>query len=215
LLAGDALPSEGGRFAIRFATKPGPPVYLVATSLRLLELAGRVADGVVLNVGRHPAVLRAARARIAAGAVAARRDPAAVETIAFFFCAIADDGATARARLAPSVSWFAQRFPGLCELAAVPLDPQARAGLARFESDYARYDLVHADQWAQAVQDAAFLPPAFVDAFALGGTPAEVTAQIREVQALGFDQVSIRPPSSEDWRPTVRALIREVIPALQ
>ncbi len=215
LLAGDAVSYAGGRFAIRFAEKPVPPIYVVATGLALLEVAGRVADGIVLNVGCHPAVLRAARDRIDAGAHAAGRDPAGIEVVAFFLCAIGDDAATARARLRPSVSWFCQRFPRLCELAGLPLDAALQHELTRFQADYARYDLVHSAEWAQAVEDAAFVPLGYVDRFALGGTAADVTGQVRAIRALGFEHIAIRPPSADDWRPTVRAFIEHVMPALR
>jgi 5,10-methylenetetrahydromethanopterin reductase len=214
LLAGDAVPSAGGRFGIRFARPPGPPIYLVATGLRAAELAGRVADGVVLNVGTHPAVLRAARERIEAGARAAGRDPAALDVVAFFFCAITGEARTAHERLQASASWFCQRFPGLCAVAGLPLDAALRAALVRFEADYARYDLIHSDQRAQAVRDASFLPLEYVHAFALGGTGPDVAARLRAIRDLGFDAVAIRPPSPEDWRPTVRAFMAEVIPAV-
>jgi 5,10-methylenetetrahydromethanopterin reductase len=217
LVRGEPVESAGGRFGIRFAGVPGdpPPVYVVATGLRAAELAGRVADGVVLNVGAHPAVLAAARARVEAGAQAAGRKPGEPAVVAFFFCAIGPDGAAARERLKPSVSWFCLRFPGLCDLADLPLTPALREALARFEADYARYDLVHSDQWAQALRDAAFLPAGYVAAFGLGGTGAEVAARLRAVRALGFHDVAIRPPAPEDWRPTVRAFMAEVIPALR
>lgn len=214
LLAGEAVPYGGGQFAVRFAADPPPPIYVVATGWRLLELAGRLADGVVLNVGAHPAVLGAALEQVRAGARAAGRNPEDVDVVAFFFCALDADREAARARLKPSVSWFCQRFPGLCELVGLPLDAVARKELARFEADYARYDLVHADGWAAAMRDAAFVRTEYVDAFALGGTVADVAGRLREVAALGLRDVVIRPPSPEDWRPTVRALAAEVLPAL-
>jgi 5,10-methylenetetrahydromethanopterin reductase len=213
LLAGRPVTYAGGRFGIRFADRAAPPIYVVATGLGAAELAGRVADGVVLNVGVHPAVLRVARERVEAGARAAGRQPADLTVVAFFFCAIAGDARAARERLKPSVSWFCQRFPSLCEIAGRPLDEALRAALGHFEGDYARYDLVHSDQWARAVRDAAFLPDDYVGAFALGGTAGDVVDRLRDVGRLGFDAVAIRPPSPEDWRPTVRAFMAEVIPA--
>lgn len=218
LLAGETVDYPAGRFGIRWASPPAtgavPPVYVVATGLRLLELAGRVADGVVVSVGTHPAVLAEARRRVAAGARAAGREPNAVDLVAFVFCAVDRDGARARARLRPSVSWFCQRFPDLCAQAGLPLDGALRAALARFDADYARYDLVHADAWEQALADAAFLPEAYVEAFAVGGTPAEVAGQLGALAARGVAHVVVRPPSSEDWGPTVEALGADVIPAL-
>jgi 5,10-methylenetetrahydromethanopterin reductase len=214
LLGGGALDYESGQFTIRFAAGPPPPIYVAATGLRALEAAGRVADGVFVNVGRHPDVLRHAVERVHAGARAAGRKPEDVDAVAFFFCAIDPDGRMARARLGPSVSWFWQHFPELCARAGLRVDAGTGRELARFQADYARYDLVHSVTWDQAMRDAAFLSSAYVDAFAVGGTAAEVTAQLQAVRALGFEHVAIRPPSPEDWRPTVRAFMREVIPAL-
>jgi 5,10-methylenetetrahydromethanopterin reductase len=214
LLAGRPVDYPGGRFGIRFAG-PAPPVYVVATGLKAAGLAGRVADGVVLNVGARPVLIQAALERLEAGARAAGRKASDLAVVVFFFCALAPDRAAARQRLKPSVSWFCQHFPGLCAMAGLPLDPALRAALGRFEADYARYDLVHSDQWSQAVQDAAFLPDEYVDAFALGGTAADVVAGLDAVRDLGFHEVAIRPPSSDDWRPTVRAFAAEVIPALR
>jgi 5,10-methylenetetrahydromethanopterin reductase len=213
LLAGERAGADG--FGIRFAGGLPPPVYVVATGPRALEVAGRVADGVVLNVGTHPAVLGAARERVAAGARAAGRDPSAVDLVAFAFCLIDPDPEAARARLKPSVSWFCQRFPALAELAGLPLGEGVRAELARFEADYARYDLVHAAEWDQAVRDAAFLPAPYVDAFALGGSAADVAGRIGRLAELGFRSVLLRPPSTEDWWPTARAVIEGVVPVLR
>jgi 5,10-methylenetetrahydromethanopterin reductase len=215
LLAGHPVGYPGGEFELRFADGVAPPIYVVASGLDTVELGARVADGIVLNVGRHPAVLRAAREWIERGARAAGRAPTDVAVVVFFFCAIAGDRDIARARLKPSVSWFGQRFPGLCELAGLPLAPAVQGALARFDADYARYDLVHADRWAEAVRAADFLPVEYVEAFALGGTVADVVSQLDAVRALGFEEVVIRPPAPEDWRPTVRAFMDEVIPALR
>ena len=215
LTAGRPAPAAGGGFTVRFATGSAVPIFVVATGDRTLELGGRVADGVVLNVGVHPAVLVAARARVAEGARAAGRDPADVAIVVFAFCVIAGDRETARARVAPSVTWLCQRFPGLCDLAGRPLDPATREALRRLESDYARYDLVHAAGWAAAVRDAAFLPAEYVDAFALAGTGAEVRGKVEALARLGVGSLTIRPPSTEDWRGTVRAFMAEVIPAFR
>jgi 5,10-methylenetetrahydromethanopterin reductase len=215
LLRGQSAPGDAGGFSLRFARPTAaPPVYIVASGWRALEAAGRVADGVVLNVGAHPVVLRAALDRVRAGARSAGRMPEEIAVVAFAFCAIADDRAAARMRLKPSVSWFCQRAPSLADVAGLPLAEPVRAELRRFEADYARYDLVHAEGWALAMRDASFLPDPYVDAFALGGTPADVTTQLRGLQTLGITEVAIQPTCREDWAPTVRALAALVVPAL-
>jgi 5,10-methylenetetrahydromethanopterin reductase len=211
LVRGNPSGPDSG-FRIRFArTGCALPVYIVASGEKALEAAGRVADGVVLNVGVHPAVVEAALARVRRAARAAGRDPEAVAVVAFAFCALAPDDARARARLRPSASWLCQRFPALAAAAGLQLDEHVRGALRRFDADYARYDLVHAEGWARAMRDAAFLPDACVDAFTLGGSAATVRTRLRALRDLGIREVAIRPPSREDWAPTMRAFAADVI----
>lgn len=56
-------------------------VYVLASGPRLLELAGEVADGVMMLVGLHPSAVAAARAHVRVGAERAGRDPAEIEEI--------------------------------------------------------------------------------------------------------------------------------------
>ena len=72
------------------------PVYLAALGPRMLALAGRIADGVILNL------MTPAQAGQAAGAVrdaarAAGRDPASVEVACVVHCCLSDDAAAAAA----------------------------------------------------------------------------------------------------------------------
>jgi 5,10-methylenetetrahydromethanopterin reductase len=59
---------------------PVPPkVVVLASGPKLLELAGEVADGVLMLVGLHPDGVAAAREHVRRGAVRAGRDPGSVE----------------------------------------------------------------------------------------------------------------------------------------
>jgi 5,10-methylenetetrahydromethanopterin reductase len=55
------------------------PIYLSAEGPRTLELAGEIADGVIVNVGLEPSLVRDAVARVQAGARRAGRDPSAID----------------------------------------------------------------------------------------------------------------------------------------
>jgi 5,10-methylenetetrahydromethanopterin reductase len=59
----------------------GSRVHVLASGPRLLELAGEVADGVMMLVGLHPGGVEAARACVRRGAERAGRDPAEVEEV--------------------------------------------------------------------------------------------------------------------------------------
>ena len=93
-LAGERVASEafgvtGFRLRLSFSGDPGPPdVWLAALGDRMLTLAGRVADGVLLN-WCTPERVASARRTIAEAAEAAGRDPAAV-TVAVYVRAALD-----------------------------------------------------------------------------------------------------------------------------
>ena len=75
------------------------PVYLAALGPRMLELAGRIADGVILNL-MTPAQAGEAARTVRAAALAAGRDPASVEVACVVHCCLADDDAAAAAAAA-------------------------------------------------------------------------------------------------------------------
>src|SRR6185437_2827243 len=72
------------------------PVYLAALSPRMLALAGRIADGVILNL-MTPAQAGSAAGVVREAARAAGRDPASVEVVCVVHCALSGDAALAAA----------------------------------------------------------------------------------------------------------------------
>ena len=72
--------------------RAGLPVYLAALGPRMLALAGRIADGVILNL-MTPAQAGAAAGVVRAAAQAAGRDPASVEIVCVVHCALSYDPA--------------------------------------------------------------------------------------------------------------------------
>ncbi len=63
------------------APVPPPKVMVLASGPQLLEIAGEVADGVLMLVGLAPGSVAAARSHLRAGAARAGRDPAELEEI--------------------------------------------------------------------------------------------------------------------------------------
>ncbi len=76
LLAGEevSLPEGDKSMHLNNRTDPPPPVLLTASGPRLLELAGEVADGVMMLVGLDANSIAAARERLRTGAQRAGRD---------------------------------------------------------------------------------------------------------------------------------------------
>lgn len=76
--------------------RAGLPVWLGALGPRMLALAGRIADGVILNL-MTPAQAGSAAGVVREAARAAGRDPASVEVVCVVHCALSDDAALAAA----------------------------------------------------------------------------------------------------------------------
>ena len=67
------------------------PLYLSAEGPRTLELAGEIADGVIVNVGLEPSLVRDAVAHVHAGARRAGRDPATIDLWTLVRANVTDD----------------------------------------------------------------------------------------------------------------------------
>jgi probable F420-dependent oxidoreductase len=78
---------------------PAPvPIYIAALMPPMLELAGEIADGVILNFMPVEAVPRMLE-HVRIGAERAKRNPAKLEVVSRFQCVVTDDKAAARAAL--------------------------------------------------------------------------------------------------------------------
>ena len=100
MLAGERVTFEGKAVRTRnfrlVSPPPRPvPIYVAALMPAMLELAGEIADGVILNFMPVDAVPRML-AHVRAGAERAGRDPAAIEVVARFQTVVTDDVAPAR-----------------------------------------------------------------------------------------------------------------------
>jgi 5,10-methylenetetrahydromethanopterin reductase len=67
------------------------PIYLSAEGPRTLELAGEIADGVIVNVGLTPELVRDAVAHVHAGARRAGRDPSSIDLWTMVRANVTDD----------------------------------------------------------------------------------------------------------------------------
>jgi probable F420-dependent oxidoreductase len=100
MLGGDRVTFEGKRLRTRgfrlVSQPPAPvPIYLAALMPSMLELAGELADGVILNMMPLEAVPRMME-HVRRGAERAGRDSKSLEVVARFQVIVTDDPASAR-----------------------------------------------------------------------------------------------------------------------
>jgi alkanesulfonate monooxygenase SsuD/methylene tetrahydromethanopterin reductase-like flavin-dependent oxidoreductase (luciferase family) len=166
--------------------RPGLPVYLAALGPRMTELAGRIADGVILNL-MTPAQAGQAAATVRAAAAAAGRDPASVEVVCVVHCCLSEDPAAAAAAARAVVPRY------VLHPAVPPLFGELGGGV---DLRGVR-ELTLAGDRAGA---AARVPQQVADGFVAHGRATDCAARLAEYRAAGIDLPVLFPmPVDRDW----------------
>jgi 5,10-methylenetetrahydromethanopterin reductase len=199
------------------ATGDGAPIPIViaASGPRTIQLAGEVADGLLLSVGNRPQSLERGRTVAHEGARRAGRNPSSVRLIVCLPTVIREDGEEARAWASPlcahrlrDTAWTERR--GL-DISGLQPPPE----LAQLYPDY-----FHAEDWERAVQLSAFVPAdlraQLCNEIGLIGTPADCLRRLRELEQAGFDEVFLQTVGTMNFPVAeVRAFGETIGPALK
>ena len=204
LLAGDEVPTDTGTMRLKHAAGTGVPIYVAGSGPRVLELAGRVADGVIVLVGVQPDRVRRALDRVRAGARAAGRDPGGLDLVLWVPCAVSGDADEAREAVKAHVARAVNRpLP-------FELDDAERRVVAEIRGayDYA----LHMDRHAAQTR---VVPDWLVDRFAIAGGPAECRAAVDGLRDTGIRQLAIIPygPGPGGRAATMRAFAAAAVSA--
>lgn len=175
--------SSGADYHLNYVTKSlNIPIYIAASAPKILQLSGRIADGVIVLVGTAPRFIEAALETIEAGAKESGRTRNDLHIVLWTPTAIGDDRTEARDLVRAHVSRVAIRpLPATVE-------PALEKAIDRIRDSYNYYE--HMDTEAS---HADLVPDELVDLFALAGTRDECAQRLKEIESLGIDQVSIVP----------------------
>jgi 5,10-methylenetetrahydromethanopterin reductase len=174
---------SGAEFHLGYLTEPvDVPIYIAASAPKILRLAGRIADGVIVLVGTAPEFVTAALATVEQGAQESGRTLADLHIVLWTPTAIADDPVRARDLARAHVARVCIR-PLPAEV-----DPSLRGAIDRIRDTYDYYH--HMDTGAG---HADLVPDELVDLFALAGSPDQCRDRLAGLAGLGIDQVSIVP----------------------
>lgn len=185
LWSGATVTVEDGAFELhdahlRFGARPDIPLYVSASGPKTLELAGEIADGVILLVGLFPEALSWALEHVDRGAAkAARRRP---HVAVFAYGAVDEDADAALASARSIAAWFPQTAPVICELGGL-----SRSAVEQVRETYA------GGEFQEAEQAARLLPDDFVRKVALAGDARQARDHIRAVADAGADSVHVFP----------------------
>lgn len=185
LFRGEEAREESSDAAYRLAYVGEPldvPIYVAASGPKILRLAGRIADGVIVLVGTHPRFVDAALQTVAAGAEESGRTLADLHLVLWTPTAIDADATRARDLVRSHVARVAMRpLP-----AAV--DAEQQAAVERIRTAYDYYEHMQT-----AATHSNLVPDSLVDLFALAGTAEECAATLTRLKGTGIDQVATIP----------------------
>jgi 5,10-methylenetetrahydromethanopterin reductase len=165
---------------LRFGARADIPIFISASGPKTLELAGEVADGVILLVGLFPHALAWAIEHVDRGAAKAGRERPHIAV--FAYGAIDDDASVALEAARSIAAWFPQTAPVICELAGVDAELVERVR-ERYQGG----------EFQEAADAAKLLPDEFVRMVALAGDAAQARERIDAVAAAGADSVHVFP----------------------
>lgn len=212
LTTGAPIDRDGRRWQVRRSTRR-VPIYLAAEGPRTLELAGRVADGVIVGLGLTPEVIRLSLAAIERGARAAGRTLADVDVWWFAKTNVGDTRAAAIEPIKMALAASANHaFRFTLEGKGVPADLYEKIRGLQRDYDSHQHELEGAanaeltDRWG--------LTEFLVDRFAFAGTPDDCIAQVRRAMSAGARQFMITG-IVPDPRVFARRWMREVAAAVR
>lgn len=158
------------------------PIYTAGVNPRMIETAGRVADGLLGHTLFSPRyVHEVVRPALARGAERAGRDPGEVALATYTLASAHEDADQARREAAAMIAFYGsvKSYGNLFDVCGFSAEAQA------IRDAFAARD---AKAMIGAVTDA------MVDEFAVAGTPAEVAEQLRRFDGV-VDHVVLSPPS--------------------
>ena len=201
---------EGTEIQLKWAEdKPEIPLYVAAYGPRALGVAGRVGDGVIIQLA-DPAIIEWTMATARSAAEEAGRDPAALKCLVCAPSKVTDDLA-ARPRRGPLV-------PGDGRQPRRRHRPRARRDVRH----PARADRLHQGPRRLRLQGplarrarrtASFVPDEICDRFCVIGSAAQCVEKLRGLEAIGVDEWIVYL-MTEGQDETLEAYGAEIIPAV-
>jgi 5,10-methylenetetrahydromethanopterin reductase len=190
LLRGESAtdPLDQQSYRLSYIERPlNVPIYIGAQGPRLLELAGRIADGVIAMVGTAPPLIQSALGHIDAGARQAGKSLTDLDVILWTPGAIARDSAVAKDRVRGRVARAAMKPLG------ADLAPELMAAIGRIREHAEHYEGDFYHHQVADPQHAELVPDSLVDSLALAGDPDECREHLSALSRLGINQVAIVP----------------------
>ena len=151
------------------------PIYVGATGMKMMELAGEIADGVLLNYMVSPDYNRRALQALAAGAARSGRTVEEIDRPQLVVCSVDNDRSIALNRARELLTQYLGQQPHIMKASGV--DPALIAAIGKI--------LTWPASAADIQRAMKLVPDEAVQMISASGTPAECTAKVAEYIAAG------------------------------
>jgi probable F420-dependent oxidoreductase len=208
LTAGNEIEYEGRKARLTWATGGVPPVWVAGYGPKVLELAGRIGDGVILQFA-DPDLIAWCVGFVKKGAEAAGRDPRKIEVMAAAPVWVSDDLKVGRER----VRWF----PALVSNHVVDLVSRYKPeelppALTSYIRDKGHYDYLHHCEVGSSNAD--FVSDEVIDRFCLLGPAKAHVEKLRALARAGVTQFNIYLMCGDE-EDTLEKYKKDVLPAFR
>ena len=195
---------------LRFDVRPDIPILIASRSPLNLELAGEMADGAIIATYASKEQLAFAIERVRAGAGKAGRRPEDVRLISWVYTSISDDGRQAVENVRPFVTQ-----------ALINTSPEAYPVIFRGFDEALPSFLRRCRDMGRAGLEAAYhdrthLTDEVIKRFSVAGTAEDCTEKIKEIVALGINEIWLRcfsaPRSEVEHEKVIVPFAEQVMP---
>jgi probable F420-dependent oxidoreductase len=205
LTRGDEIEVDGHSVKLEWAKGGEVPVFVAAYGPKALALAGRIADGVIIQVA-DPFFVAWCLERVREGMRESERDPSSFRVQVAAPSFISADRADARDKL----RWFPALVGNHIADILRHHDPETLPSeLREYVDDRDHYD--YRQHTRQGADHYAYVPDEIVDRFTVLGTVDECTERVRELESLGVTEYNIYTTIPEPEY-VIETYGREIIP---
>ena len=203
LMSGEEVEFDGQDIKVSWPPRK-VPVVIACTGPRSLQLAGRIADGVLFQVGADPDLVRYAKKNIRLGAEQAGRDLSDIKLYQRLAFAVSEDRAQVRAEARGYASVAAGTIYKAVPHEDMPAGLLQDLRIMKEKYDYQQHGSMDADQ-------AALITDRILDAVAITGTPDEVIPRLRDLTDLGIENF-VLPIATKHPDAIINTLAEKVMP---
>ena len=193
---GEVFKAAGAKFNFKPANKI--PVYIGAQGPKMLELAGKIGDGVLINAS-HPSDIEFAVKMANEGMKQAGKSPSDVDITAYTSFSVNADPAKAVKAATPVVAFIVAGSPAQV--------------LEKHKIDVAKADELRAALKAGDFPKAfASVTPEMINAFSICGTPDVCIEKIAGLQKIGISQFVVGSPIGTNVKNSIDLIGSKIIP---